>query len=99
MNILEGIEFNPVKPTVLVIKKSETIKMFCVALGKEQVLPKHQAKIPSLLIVLKGHIRFLIAGEALTMHEFDTYQIPVQTDHEVVGLGDENVFLITQELK
>ena len=98
MNILNALEFNPAKPTILVIKKNEKIKMFCVALCKEQVLPKHQAKIPSLLIVLKGYIQFRIADEALTLREFDTYQIPIQTDHEVVGLGDENVFLITQEL-
>ncbi|HNT51476.1 MAG TPA: hypothetical protein PLM56_01385 [Cyclobacteriaceae bacterium] len=99
MNILDKLEFNPAKPTVLIIKKNETIKMFCVALCKEQVLQKHQAKVPSLLIVLKGYIQFRIGDEAITLREFDTYQIPVQTDHEVVGLGDENVFLITQELK
>jgi quercetin dioxygenase-like cupin family protein len=99
MDILNSIEFSPGKPTVLQIKKTETIRMFCVALGKDQLLQKHQAKVPSLLIVLKGYIQFRIGDEAITLREFDTYQIPVQTDHEVVGLGDENVFLITQELK
>lgn len=44
MDILNSIEFSPGKPTVLQIKKSETIRMFCVALGKDQLLQKHQQK-------------------------------------------------------
>ncbi|MBL7871476.1 MAG: hypothetical protein JNM78_07685 [Cyclobacteriaceae bacterium] len=98
MNIQESIEFNPAKATVLIVNKTDRIKMFCVALCKEQVLPKHQAKVPSFLIVLKGHIRFLIEGEEIEMQEFQTYQIPLFNDHEVKGMGEENIFLITQEL-
>jgi quercetin dioxygenase-like cupin family protein len=98
MNIQESIEFNPDKPTVLIINKTDTIKMFCVALCKEQILHKHQAKVPSFLIVLKGHIRFSIGAEAIEMKEFQTYQIPLFKDHEVKGIGGENIFLITQEL-
>lgn len=98
MNIQELIEFNPKKATVLIIQKTESIKMFCVALCKDQILPTHQAKVPSFLIVLKGQIRFLIEGEEIEMQEFQTYQIPLFKDHEVKGIRDENIFLITQEL-
>jgi quercetin dioxygenase-like cupin family protein len=99
MNILESIEFNPVKPIVLQIKKTETIKIFCVALCKDQLLQKHQAKVPSLLIVLNGVVDFQVDGEVVTLREFDIYQIPVNIDHEVKGRVDKNVIMITQELK
>lgn len=99
MEILKAIEFNPDKPTVLLVKKSDTIKMFCVALCKNQLLRKHQAHVPSLLIVLKGSVDFLINGAVVTLREFETFQIPVQVDHEVRGLLEENLVLITQELK
>jgi phage shock protein E len=98
MNIQESIEFNSAKPTVLIVKKTETIKMFCVALCKDQILHKHQAKVPSFLIVLKGQICFSIEEEEIVMNELQTYQIPLHTDHEVKGIGEENIFLITQEL-
>jgi quercetin dioxygenase-like cupin family protein len=98
MNIKKSIEFNPNKPTVLIIKKTEAIKMFCVGLCMNQILPKHQAKVPSFLIVLKGKIHFLVEGTEIEMMEFQTYQIPLLTDHEVKGIAGENIFLITQEL-
>ncbi len=99
MNILESIQFNPHKPGVLNIKKNESIRLFCVALCKDQILPKHKANVPSLLLVLKGRINFLLEGEKICLQELQTYEIPVNKDHEVKGLTDENVFLITQELK
>lgn len=73
--------------------------MFCVALCKDQILHKHQTKVPSFLIVLKGQIYFSIEGEEIVMDELQTYQIPLNIDHEVKGIGEENIFLITQELK
>ncbi|MCE7862481.1 MAG: hypothetical protein DYG99_02955 [Bacteroidetes bacterium CHB5] len=98
MYIREAIEFNPHKPTVLVIKKTDTLKMFCVALCRNQLLRKHQAKVPSFLLVLKGSVDFLIGEERITLRELETFQIPVHVDHEVIGLFDENIILITQEL-
>jgi len=98
MNIQESVEFNPTKASILVIKKTDTVKMFCVSLCRDQILNKHQAKVPSFLVVLKGQIRFLIGGEEIEMKQFQTYQIPLLTDHEVKGVEDENIFLITQEL-
>lgn len=99
MDILEAVEFNPEKPSIVIVKKSEAIKMFCVALCKNQVLSKHQARVPSLLIVLKGQIHFLIEGQIINLKEFQTFQIPVNTEHEVLGIQNENLFLLVQELK
>lgn len=98
MNILEMLQFNPSKPSILLVRKSETVKMFCVGLLKDQVLTKHQAKVSSLLVVLKGEIQFSIGGDNILMSQSQTYEIPVNTEHEVKGCTNENIFLITQEL-
>lgn len=73
--------------------------MFCVTFDKDQLLQKHHAKVPSFLLVLKGSVDFLIGGKVITLRELETYQIPVNTDHEVKGRLDLNIILITQELK
>jgi len=98
MNIFDTLQFNPSKPSIFIVRKSETIKMFCVGLLKDQILAKHQAKVPSMLIVLKGKIKFSISGEDIVMPQSQTFQIPLNTDHEVTGLSEQNIFLITQEL-
>lgn len=98
MNITESIAFSAEKANVFSIKKSDKLKYFAVALGKGAVLKKHSAPVPSTLIVLKGEINFMIQGETISMKQFDVYDIPVGIEHEVVGLSEENLFSIAQEL-
>lgn len=98
MNILENITFSTEKPSVVPLKKSEKLKYFSVALGKGAVLKKHVAPVPSTLVVLKGAIDFLINGETLNFKQFDVYEIPVNVEHEVIGVADENLFSVAQEL-
>lgn len=68
-NLVENIEFSSEKADVSIIKKSEDLKYFAVALGKGGVLKK-----------------------------FDLYEIPVNVEYEVIGLTEENLFSIAQEL-
>ncbi len=97
MNILKTIAFKPEKPTVLSIRKTETINLFAVGLLRNQLLKKHKASIPSLLTVLTGSFEFRIDGEKILLKQFDTFQIPVDVEHEVEGLDDQNVFSLLQE--
>ena len=97
-NIVENIEFSTEKANVFSIKKTAEIKYFAVALGKGAILKKHTAPVPSTLVVLKGAINFLINGEELKFKQFDVYEIPVEVEHEVVGLEEENLFSVAQEL-
>ena len=97
MYILENIDWID-KPEILVIKKSEKIKQFAVALGKNAVLKKHKTSNPTTLIVLKGEIKFEINNEIHHFKTFETYEIPINIEHEVLGLQTENLFLLTQEL-
>ncbi|MBF8457583.1 hypothetical protein IV494_10375 [Kaistella sp. G5-32] len=98
MNIVENITFSTEKANVFSIKKSDKIKYFAVALGKDAMLKKHTAPVPATLVVLKGEINFLIQGETINMKQFDVYEIPVNVEHEVVGVSEENLFSVAQEL-
>lgn len=98
MNILDQIQFSAEKPSVVIIKKDETVKYFAVGLAKNTVLKKHTTPVPTTLVVIKGSVDFLIQGERLRLNTYDTYDIPVNIEHEVVGVEEENVFLITQEI-
>ena len=98
MNIVENITFSTEKANVFSIKKSDKIKYFAVALGKGAILKKHTAPVPATLVVLKGEINFMIQGETINMKQFDVYEIPVNVEHEVSGVSDENLFSVNQEL-
>lgn len=97
-NILDNITFNNDKASAFSLKKTDDIKYFAVALGKGAVMKKHTAPVPSTLVVLKGEINFLIQNEEIKLKQFDVYEIPVNVEHEVVGLADENLFSVAQEL-
>ncbi len=97
MNINAAIVFNTEKPTIVSIRKTETVNIFAVGLMKDQILAKHKTSIPALLIVLKGAILFQINGEEIKLVELDTHQIPLDVQHEVIGISNENIFIITQE--
>jgi quercetin dioxygenase-like cupin family protein len=97
MNIAKEIKFTIEKPFVLPIRKTEAVNIFAIGLLKNQVFAKHQTHQPALLIVLQGEILFRINSEEIRLSTLDTYLIPVDTEHDVKGVGEENVFLITKE--
>ncbi|WP_222931416.1 hypothetical protein, partial [Xanthovirga aplysinae] len=85
------------RPAILPIRKSEKINLIAIGLLKDQILKKHKAAIPTLLTVLKGSIEFRIENDKIRLLQFDTYQIPVNIEHEVEGKEERNVFTLTQE--
>ena len=97
MNIAKEITFSGEKPFVLAIRNTEIATVFAVGLIKDQVLPKHKTQLPTLLIVLRGSILFRINSEEIKLSALDTYQIPIDKEHDVTGMGEENIFLITKE--
>ena len=97
MNILKDLQFNSDKPAVLPLRKTEKINVIAVELLETQIQKKHKTSIPSLLTVLKGSFMFSKEEETIELKPFDTYQIPVDTIHEVHGLEKQNIFTLTQE--
>ena len=97
MNIAEALNFSTEKPTTYSVLKTDKLNIIAVGLIKNQLLRKHKALIPTFLTVLKGSISFHINNEVKTLRAFDTFQIPVNTEHEVEGISEENIFTLTQE--
>jgi len=67
-----------------------------VALGEGAVLKKHTTDVPATLIMVKGTVRFIIYGQEVVLKDLDTYQIPADVEHEVIGVEEENVFILTK---
>lgn len=97
MNSASEMRFSVEKPSVVSVQKTEMLTIFAVGLLKDQVLPHHKTKTPVLLIVLKGEILFRINSEELMFIESGTYQAPVDVEHEMIGVHDKNIFMVTQE--
>lgn len=98
MNLFKDLELNTEKPAVLIIKKTEKSQMMAIGLGKGAILKKHKTGVSTNLVVVKGSIDFMINGETLILQAGDVYEIPVDVEHEVVGLEQENIFIVTKEL-
>ena len=64
---------------------------------KNSVLTKHKTSTPVTLVVLKGEIDFVIDNQHVILKAYDAYEVPVDVEHEVVGLSKENLFLLTKE--
>jgi len=97
MNIIENIPFSSEKPAVLSVRKTDKINIIAIGLLEKQVLKKHKTSIPSLLVVLQGKILFRIDNETIVLNQFETYQIPVNVEHEAEGVDEKNCFMLTQE--
>jgi quercetin dioxygenase-like cupin family protein len=95
-NIEESLKFNDEKPAILSIINSEKLNLKTVGLKKGQIMSKHKAGLKSLVIVLKGKIEFDINGEKFVLNELDTYEIPVNVEHEIRGI-EQSIFSLTQE--
>ncbi len=98
MNILQYTDFLADKPSVFQLRKNENIHQFAVALGNNCLLKKHTTAVPTNLIMLKGEVKFSLPDEDIILKELDVFEIPVEVEHEVLGLTDENLFVITKEL-
>jgi len=91
-NLMDMLTYRTDKHTALVVKSGEGVKQVAVALGKGAVLRKHTTDVPAFLVMVKGEIRFLINGEEVLLKALDTYNIPANVEHELIGVQDENPF-------
>ena len=96
VNLADKLTFKTDKPTTYFVKDGKNVRQVAIALGEGGVLKKHTTNIPATLIMVKGTVRFLINGEEIVLRDLDTYQIPVDVEHEVIGVEKENVFIVTK---
>ena len=98
VNLADKLEFRTDKQTTYFIKDGKSVRQVAVALGEGAVLKKHTTDVPATLIMVKGTVRFIIYGQEVVLKDLDTYQIPADIEHEVIGVEKENVFIITKLL-
>ena len=96
VNLADKLTFKTDKPTTYFVKDGKNVRQVAIALGEGGVLKKHTTSIPATLIMVKGTVRFLINGEEIVLKDLDTYQIPVDVEHEVIGVEKEKVFIVTK---
>lgn len=98
VNLADELTFRNDRQTTYFVKDGKSIRQVAVALGEGAILKKHSTDVPATLIMVKGEVRFLINGEEIILKDLDTYQIPVEVEHEVIGVQKENIFIITKQL-
>ena len=96
VNLADKLTFKTDKPTTYFVKDGKNVRQVAIALGEGGVLKKHTTSISATLIMVKETVRFLINGEEIVLKDLDTYQIPVDVEHEVIGVEKENVFIVTK---
>lgn len=94
MNIVTEMIFKTDKPAIVSILKNESQQVFAVGLLQGQALTKHKTAIPALLVVQEGSVVFYLNGVATELKRMDTFSIPVDVEHEVVGKSEKSIFLI-----
>ena len=98
VNLADKLQFRNDKQTTYFVKDGKSVRQVAVALGEGAVLKKHTTDVPATLIMVKGTVRFMIYGQEIVLKDLDTYQIPADVEHEVIGVEKENVFIITKLL-
>ena len=97
MNIEDSLRLNEDKPAVLNIRKSDSLNLMAIGLGKDQLLKKHKTTVPTTLLVLKGEILFVLDEAKIHLAVHDVFNVPVDKEHEVLGIESENIFILLKE--
>lgn len=98
MNITKELILQPDKPARLMLWHEGSVNQLVIGLTRGQVLAKHKTPYPALLVVLKGSIEFRLPQERTVLTALDTFSIPVNELHEVEGLDEENLLLVTKHV-
>jgi quercetin dioxygenase-like cupin family protein len=96
---MDELNFSADKPAVLIVQKNENNLVISVGLLKDQVLLKHKTVYPALLIVMSGSVAFKMNGKETILRTMDTFNIPVDIEHEVVGMNETSIFLIIKTIQ
>ncbi|KPM46911.1 hypothetical protein [Jiulongibacter sediminis] len=97
MKNLNEIQFDSEKPSVNIIEKTDKSNYLAIGLLNKQVLTKHKTSFKTILTVLKGKILFKIGLKKIELKSLQVFEIPINEEHEVIGLDSENIFILFQE--
>jgi phage shock protein E len=92
-NINEEIQLN-IESRIVKTLSSPSFKLIGLGFKKGQVLEKHNTPTAAVLIVHHGSVDFKMSGKTHLLKAGDYFEIPANTEHEVVGNEDSHLFLI-----
>lgn len=81
------------KPIIKQIYSKNGQKMLAIGLRKGITFPEHTAPSKAKLMVVQGQIDFVISTDRKKLERFDSYDIPQEVKHSVVGVEDA-IFLL-----
>lgn len=99
MNLEKNLHHHSGNPSTALIHQTDNVKVISIGLKKGVELKEHHTPVPAFLTVVKGSIDFYIDDEVHRLNYLDTFTIPVGDLHHVIGVGEENVFMLILELE
>ena len=85
------------KPIVEKIYNERGTKLIAVGLKKGVELAEHTAPSKAKLIMVQGEVDFNMKNESFRFAALDTYDIPLNVKHTVVGVEDAVFVLLLSE--
>lgn len=89
----EEVKLNTDTKTVKVLS-TPSFKLIGLGFKKGQILEKHITPTPAILIVQSGSVDFSMSGKTYVLNAGDFFEIPANTEHEVIGKEDSHLYLV-----
>lgn len=92
-SLVDGHSYSDDKPVIQLLFETENTKEIRIALGKDQVMKKHQTKYPIVVEIFEGEIDFTVAGEIHRLKKGAILALEGSIMHELLGIENSIVRL------
>ena len=82
------------KPITKSIAKTNAYNLIGIGLKKGVELKEHITTIPAKLIVIKGIVQYKTADQIITLHQYESHDIPINEKHAVIAIENSLCFLL-----
>lgn len=73
--------------------ENDKTKIIAIGLKKDVVLAKHTAPSKAQILIIQGAVTFRTATFSKSINTYETFEIPLEVVHEVIGDTD-SIFLL-----
>ena len=80
-------------PIIQPYYENDKTKIIAIGLKKDVVLEKHTAPSKAQILIIQGTVTFRTATFSKSINTYETYEIPLEVEHEVIGDAD-SIFLL-----
>lgn len=96
--LIAQMRYDSDKPYSVTVRKTDGMRQIAFGLTMQMKIRKHITAVPATVMVLKGSVNISFEDREVLLSEFDTFEIPVNEPHEVTGIQQQNIFVLTQEI-